>query len=330
MTQDIFLDVGDLYTKCHVLCADNGLRHNICFPTIAAEADAARGTCSHFKDVETETYKVVGWDAVDGIALDDVARLRRKATAFDIFNKILFGYIDDQSTVNINFIADEAHDDIQLENAEEIYDKSRYHVEGFVNGSYVTRNYTVNLSCHMVSDILACSFQSSTLRDTGQGVVIAVDIGFCNTKVFIIDTESYNVVYEKLPHGFDYFLVKVNDHFDAAGINLHPFVMLKELERSNAVIDTDNGVYDISKIIDNVRFDFGNALVDEIDEVLRRYYHSFLVWPGFLYITGGGAAMGGDVVAAALVSRYGRFRDACLIESRPRDYLVRACRRLFV
>lgn len=325
--KNVFLDIGDIYTKFHVLDEDNKLLYNVCFPTIAKKGDVSHETCSYFKDVESENYMMVGWDAAYELEYDDIVKLKFKASAFDIFNKILFEYIDDGSVVNINFIADKAHDDIQLEDAEKIYKDCEYSVEGFINGVYITKHYTINITSHMVTDILANYFAASTIQ-VDHDVVITIDIGFSRTKLFIIDTQDCNVVFDELHHGFDYYLMKLRDHFEDAGLCLHPFILLKELERNNAIIDTEDGAYDISKIIDNARFDLCKAIITETEEILKEFYNSFLVWPGFLYITGGGAILCGEAIKAELATRYDQFEKAYIVESKPRDYLVRTCLQL--
>ncbi|MGR3177558.1 MAG: hypothetical protein ACUZ8E_05840 [Candidatus Anammoxibacter sp.] len=325
--KNVFLDVGDIYTKFHVLDEEGNLEYNVCMPTIAKKGSVSNETYSYFKDIESDSYMTVGLDAAHDLGYDDIIDLRFKAKTFEVLNKVLFDYIDDKSTVNINLISAEADDEIELDKVDKIYKDYDFPVDGFANGVYTTKHYTINITGHMVSDILASSFEESTILENHDQFIV-VDIGFKNTKLFIIDTSDDNVVFEKLFHGFDYYLVKLKGHFEEAGIDIHPFVVLNELERGNFIIDTDEGTYDISGIIENARFDLSKAIIVETEEVLKEFYHSFLVWPGFLYITGGGAVLCGEAIKADLASRYDQFKKGFLIESRPRDYLIRACVRI--
>ncbi|MGR3220951.1 MAG: hypothetical protein ACUZ8H_14200 [Candidatus Anammoxibacter sp.] len=322
--KNVFLDVGDIYTKFHVVDEHGNLEYNVCLPTIAKKVSVSNKTCSCFKDTESGSYMTVGMDAAYDLGYDDIIDLRFKAKTFDVINKILFDYIDDNATVNIYLISAEPDDDIQFDKAAKIYKDYDFPVKGFVNGVYITKRYTINLAGRMVSDILASYFGESAILEN-HGRVIVVDIGFKKTKLFIIDTNEDNVVFKNLFHGFDYYLVKLKGHFEEAGINVHPFIVLNELERNNFIIDTDEGTYDISKIIENARFDLSKAIIAETEDALKAFYNSFLVWPGFLYITGGGAVLCGDVIKADLASRYDQFTKGHLVESRPRDYLVRTC-----
>ena len=42
------------------------------------------------------SYVAVGWDAAQDLGYDEIVDLRFKATVFNVFNKVLFDYIDDK------------------------------------------------------------------------------------------------------------------------------------------------------------------------------------------------------------------------------------------
>jgi hypothetical protein len=319
--KNVFLDVGDLYTKLFVLGEDNNLEYDICFPTIAKRETVWEKTCGSYKEFESEGYKLVGWDAAYKSTYEDVVEIRSKASIFDILNKILFDYFKDQSSVNINFIVDEDDELIQIENLGKLYKGLGFHIDGHMNGVQLTKQYRLNIKSHSVSGILKKYFFSPS-ADEGQKVAIVIDIGFKKTKCLLLDMKNNNAVCHKLYHGFDYYLIKLKEYFADVDITLHPFILLKELERSNNIIDTGNGKYDISNIIENVRFDLCKILVNEIELILKNYYNSYLLWPDFLYITGGGAILNGNAIKAGLTSRYDHFKQT-LIEPRPRNYLIR-------
>ncbi len=321
--RNVFLDMGDIYTKFHVLDEDNNLEYNVCFPTVVKRETIPNATCSYFQDADSGSYINVGWNAASDLGFDDMVNLKFKATVFEVFRKILFDYIEEGSTVNIHFIAAEASDDSLFEN-EKIYKDYDFPIKGYVNGLHITKRYTINVTNHMVSDIIKSFFTISPSLEE-HNLILMIDIGFKKTKLFIIDTKSNNVTFKKFFHGFDYYLIKLNDHFKSAGLNINPFIFLKELERNNALIETNEEVYDITTIIENARYDLSIALISDIEEVLQEYYHSFLAWPGFLYIAGGGSILNGEIIKAGLASRFNQFNKTFLVESRPRDYLVRTC-----
>ena len=46
---------------------------------------------------------------------------------------------------------------------------------------------------------------------------------------------------------------------------------MKELERNNTIIETEEGEYDTSKVIENIRYDFNRNLVNEIQALLKNF-----------------------------------------------------------
>lgn len=322
--KNIFLDIGDIYTKVYIFDEENFLQNDACFPTIAKKTVVLKEACSYFKNAKSGNFMSVGWDATYEAEYGDIVGLKLKASIFDVINKVLFDYIDDKSKVNINLIANEANNDFHLDDLEKIYKEKRVRVEGYIYGQYLTKHYTINIKVYMAPHILKKFFTISTIKKN-HDVLLVIDIGFKKTKLFVIDIKNDHTVFYKLFHGFDFYLIKLKNHFEDVGIHLHPFILLKELERNNTVIETDDGVYDISTIIENVRYDLCTALIREIEEKLKEFYNSFLVWPSFLYITGGGAILNAPVIKAELLSRYNQFSEANLVESKPRDYLLKIC-----
>lgn len=327
--KNIFLDVGDIYTKLFVLDECKGIEYNICFPTIAKKSVISKKTYSYYKELESDTYKLVGWDAAYLSTCEDVTEVKSKADIFDVLNKILFDYIKDGSLVNLNFIIDDDKEHNQIENIKKLHTYHNFPVRGYVNGVYVDKQYYFNnINCYPASDILKKYFLESFGKNVRNNVIIVIDIGFKRTKLFLLDFKNNNVTFSILSHGFDYYLTKLNEYFLDIDISLHPFVILKELERNNNIIETENGRYDASKVIQNVRFDLNRILVSEIEAILKDFYNSFLLWPDILYITGGGAIMNGDIIRAVLSSRYDHFKQM-QVETMPRDYLIRRCMEVF-
>jgi hypothetical protein len=306
----------------------NDVEYDICFPTIAKKSVIPGETYS-YKGPESDSHKLIGWDAAYLSSCEDVAEIKSKADVFEVLSKALFDYVEDGSFVNLNFIIDEDNEHDQIEDIHKLCTYEEYPVSALIKGSNVNKQYYFhNINCHSASDILKKYFLKSSGKKGRNNVIIVIDIGFKRTKLLLLDLKNNNATFSRLRHGFDYYLMKLNGSFLDVNITLHPFVILKELERNNTIIETANGKYDTSIIIKNARYDFNRILVNEIQTILKDFYKSFLVWPGSLYITGGGAILNGDIIRAILSSRFDSFKQT-QVETSPRNYLLRRCLEVF-
>ncbi len=321
--KNVFLDVGDLYTKLLVFDVTQKLEYDICFPSIAKKDELSQKTYSCYEKSESGAYISVGWNAAYKCSYEDILKVQSKAAISEILNKVLFDYIPDRSAVNLNFIFEEGDEHVQIKHLKELYNNSSFFIKGFVNGLHVSKQYDLNILSYSISDILK-KFYLQSLKKDDQKVIFVIDIGFKNTKLFLLDMVNNHVTFHKIPHGFDYYLVKLKEYLADDDITLHPFIILKELERKNTMIDTANGKFDASELLEHIKFDLNKVLLNEIDAFLKKYYHSFLLWPDFLYITGGGAGLNGDLIEAGLTSRFDQFKQTS-VEPKPGNYLLRKC-----
>lgn len=321
--KNIYLDIGDLYTKLMILDSEDNLEIDACFPTMVKNTRISDKTCSYYKKSETETY-IVGWEAAYESSLEEILDIKTRASVFEVLNKVLFDYVKNKTAANLHIVFDDEEQNQDIDRFEELFKNCKFAVSGYANGVHATNQYALNISRHPAGDILKKSFEKS-LNNKDSNVSLVIDLGFKKTKVFTLDYKHNNLTLHKLAHGFDYYLKKISEHFLDNKVRFHPFVLLKELETGNTMVGTLNGKYDVTDLLRNIRYDLNKIIVNEIEEILIKYYESYLLWPEFLYITGGGAMLNGEIIKTDLATRIDHFKQTN-IEKKPRNYLLRKCR----
>ena len=85
-TKNIFLDAGNIYTKLFVLDDRNDIEYDICFPTIAKTSTISKETYSYYRELESDGYKLVGWDAAYLSTCEDVIEIKSSQKYLKFYN----------------------------------------------------------------------------------------------------------------------------------------------------------------------------------------------------------------------------------------------------
>jgi hypothetical protein len=70
--------------------------------------------------------------------------------------------------------------------------------------------------------------------------------------------------------------------------------------RTEAPSNPSSRCYDISLVMENVRWDLNKGFTRFAADALTSYYTTRMEWPGLLVVTGGGAALNGDILRLSL------------------------------
>ena len=331
MAVTLLVDIGKIYTKCFILNSENELDFEICFPTIVKKAEKILSDFNYYKDYSTKDYLNVGFEAAyeseysdiitkdesehsDIITKNEFGAGISSDLVYAVVSKILFENIKNKSFVNLIFIVDKE------QNYNFLNEQDIFEVFGIVFKKHKTKQYKVNVKYLTAASVLKNYFLNS-YQDYILDVVLVVDIGFCKTRIYIINNKNNNVSFFELKNGVNYYLTKLKDYFENEEVYFNPFVILKELECKNTIIKTQMGDFDIKPAFENIRYDLNKLLVNEMEKILNQFYTSYLVWPDLLYITGGGSAFNGEIMVLDLFKRINGFNHV-EVDSSPRFSLL--------
>ena len=125
--------------------------------------------------------------------------------------------------------------------------------------------------------------------------------------------------------GVSYYYEKIARLFADEVIDDHHFLWLvKQIElgceevevRTNASAAPAPRSYDVSLVLENVRWDLNKEFTRFTTDTLNSYYTNRVEWPALLVVTGGGASLNGDILRLSLEEEGYRFRDV-YIEKQP-------------
>jgi hypothetical protein len=322
----ILIDVGSFYTKVCVMrqVIENEGRDRTdphCqfyargfFPTLvslAGDIDKGRMYYEHAGDLYA-----VGYDCSNSLRFEQMIHAfdgERLSTdkALLILIKIIFDYADNNDDLEINVVVD-----------------SIQRKEIFEEIGKVLRNRMVEISALISLDLLSsgdavAGFLEKNTSDFTTALV--VDIGYNKTKIYVIDGEKGVELFRTGDYGVSFYYEKILHLFAEENIDDNHFLWLvKQIElgcenievlRENKGEMTDN-VYDVSLVMENVRWDLNKEFTRFTVDMLTSYYTNRVEWPAMLVVTGGGAALNGDILRLSLEEGGYCFKDV-YIEKQP-------------
>lgn len=142
--------------------------------------------------------------------------------------------------------------------------------------------------------------------------MLIVDMGYSRTKIFVASSEGGMECSMVCDAGVRAYYDEILSHFRQTGRRVNIFSVMKELELNFPYVTLDRQGYSVEHIIQNVKWDLSKGIMKSISEVLKGHYNRTGRWVDAMVITGGGAAMSGDLICAcAAKENYAFSRVIC-------------------
>lgn len=347
--KNILVDVGNFYTKVHVMrpVPENGGGERTdqpyqfygrgFFPTLvtrAGEIDKGRMYYEH----EGDLY-AVGYDCGSSLRLEQIIQ------AFDgeglgtgkallILKKIIFDYADNNDDLEINVVVDSYQRAQVMEEIGEALCHQKVEISAFrgYDKRRLKKEVTIRLNLLSSGDAVAGFLEKNKLDFT---TALVVDIGYNQTKLYVVDCEK-GVERFQIGHcGVSFYYEKIVHLFAEENIADNHFLWLvKQIElgceevevrrerrgemmgQAVALSNPFPRHYDISLVLENVRWDLNKEFQRFTTDMLTSYYTNRVEWPAMLVVTGGGASLNGDILRLSLEEGGYRFHDI-YIEKQP-------------
>lgn len=345
----ILVDPGEFYTKVYVLCsvAESDRQGDAAqgwefygrsfFPSLVSRADEIdKGRIYYEHDTNRCT---IGYDCCESLTFEQVIKAFKDPEVSDykellILKKIIFDYADNADELEIDVvvdsphleqvykaIADKLHDGRIVVTALRGYDKRR-----------IKKEVTVRFSLPSSGEAVV-GFLKKINKDFSTALL--VDVGYNKTKIYMIDSRSGVELFRLSDFGISFYYEKIVRLLSEKNIRDNSFLWLvKQIElgckKVEVNVEQDPGLskvaravsggaareYDVSLVLDNVRWDLNKELNRLTSDILTSYYTNTTVWAEMLVVTGGGALFNGDILSVSLAEGGYCFKDTH-IEKQP-------------
>ncbi len=338
----ILVDVGSFYTKGYVMHPgpENGGANRAdqpyqfygrgFFPTLVSRAgDMEKGRM--YYEHEGDLY-AVGYDCCGSLRLGEIIQ------AFDgeelgtgkallILKKIIFDYADHKDDLEINVVVDSFQRAQIFEEIGETLRNKKVEISAFrgYDKRHIKKEVTIHLNVLSSGDAVTTAF--------------VVDIGYNRTKLYAVDCEKGVERIQIANWGVSFYYEKIVHLLAEENIEDNHFLWLvKQIELGCEEVEVrpepkgerrGSRHYDISLVMENVRWDLNKEFKRFTTDMLTSYYANRVEWPAMFVVTGGGASLNGDILRLSLEEDGYRFHDI-YIEKQPiytllegADYLYR-------
>jgi hypothetical protein len=345
----ILVDFGNFYTKVvvmsHVPGRDGGnpgeepwhFFGRGFFPTLVSRAtDMDQGRM--YYEHEGERY-AVGYDCTPSLRGEAITQAFgnqgfNTGQALLILKKIIFDYADSQDDLILYLVVDSPLKAQVFEKIGEAWGKKKVAISGFrgYDKRRILKEATIRLRLLSSGDALLGFLEKNRMEFTK---ALVVDIGYRQTKLYMVDGEKGVELFRIENGGVSFYYEKIVHLFSEEHIEDNHFLWLvKQIEfgceevevrreraggmvgRTAALMDPFPKHYDISLVLENVRWDLNKEFKRFTTEILTSYYTNRVEWPDLLVVMGGGAAFNGEILRLSLEeSGYGF--DGVYIEKQP-------------
>ena len=194
------------------------------------------------------------------------------------------------------------------------------------------KEVTIRLNLLSSGDAVAGFLGKNQLDFT---TALVVDIGYNQTKLYVVDCEKGVERFQIGNCGVSFYYEKIVHLFAEEKIEDNHFLWLvKQIELGCEEVEVPRERkgemmghavalsnpfprhYDISLVLENVRWDLNKEFKRFTTDMLTSYYTNRVEWPAMLVVTGGGASLNGDILRLSLEEDGYRFKDI-YIEKQP-------------
>lgn len=345
----ILVDAGNFYTKAYVMhqTPENGRRDQAdqpyqfygrgFFPTLVSKAgDIDKGRM--YYEHEGELY-AVGYDCSSFLRLDQISEAfeggemsSRKARI--ILKRIIFDYADINDDLEIDVVVDSYQKAQVFEEIGEALRNKETEITAFrgYDKRRIKKQVTIRLDLLSSGDAVAGFLDKNAMEFK---TALVIDVGYRKTKIYVVDYENGVELFQVGDFGVAFYYEKMVNLFAEEKIDDNHFLWLVkqvelgceevEVRREGKWGTTDNAsalanrsprYYDISLVIENVRWDLNKEFNRLTTDILTSYYANRGEWPALLVVTGGGASLNGDILRLSLEEGGYCFNDV-YIEKQP-------------
>ena len=335
----ILIDVGSFYTKVHVMrqITKNGGEDRTCqplqfygrgfFPTLVSRAgDIDKGRMYY---EQGDDLYAVGYDCSSSLRFEQIVNAfdgegLSAGKALIIMLKIIFDYADNNDDVEINMVVDSYQRAQLFEEIGEALSNKKLEITAFrgYDNRRIKKEVTISLNLLSAGDALTGFLEKNT-RDFTTALV--VDVGYNKTKLYVVDCEKGVELFRTVDCGVSFYYEKIVHLFAEENIDDNHFLWLvKQIElgceevevRRESKREMMGNVYDVSVVMENVRWDLNKEFTRFTTDMLNSYYTNRVEWPAMLAVTGGGASLNGDILRLSLEEGGYCFNDV-YIEKQP-------------
>ncbi|MBF0314615.1 MAG: hypothetical protein HQK50_09680 [Oligoflexia bacterium] len=222
-------------------------------------------------------------------------------------NKSLFDFASDQEEVALSIVVDSpAKLQLFKEIVNNIQNDRPYEIKAYreLDQRMISKSIKLTTSFALASDA-ACALVKKKFESYSHALV--VDIGHSSSKIYTIHSQEGVRLFGQLEIGMHCYYKKIIDLLQEKGIEqIDYFWLIKQLELGlgNIEIPDHKNVYtfDLSLIIDNIRWDFNKNFNKEITDTIKSYFTQLAFAVDSIFIMGGGAVFNGDLLCASLVN----------------------------
>jgi hypothetical protein len=329
----ILIDAGTFYTKVYVLVqvsgnggqeqADRSLRFfgRSFFPTLVSRTGTIDKSRLYYEH-EGALY-AVGYDGGNSLSLEEIFRTLngdgiRSGQGLLILKKILFDYADHQDDLEVEVIVDSYRGGQVFEELGAALGNRKIEISAFrgYDQRLIKKEVTIKLALWSSGDAVE-GFLEKNEMDFGTALV--VDVGYSKTKIYVVDCEKGIELFKVGDFGVSLYYEKMMRLFAEEKIEDNHFLWLvKQVElgcqevetrrerlgargKTATLADRFPRYYDISLVMENVRWDLNKEFKRFTTDILTSYYTTRMEWTDMLVVTGGGASLNGDILRLSLV-----------------------------
>jgi hypothetical protein len=331
--KNLLVDFGNFYTKVVVLSqvsekvgedrTDQSYHFfgRVFFPTLVSRtADMDKGRM--YYEHEGDWY-AVGYDCTRSLRWEEIPQAfgdqgSSTSQALLILKKIIFDYADNQEDVIIDVVVDSPLKAQVFEEIGEALGHKKVEISGFrgYDKRRILKEVTIRLRLLSSGDALLGFLEKNQMDFTK---ALVVDVGYKQTKLYVVDYEKGVELFQIGNWGVSFYYEKIVHLFSEEHIEDNHFLWLvKQIElgceevevrregargmmdRAAAIINPFPKHYDISLVLENVRWDLNKEFKRFTTDILTSYYTNRVEWPALLVVTGGGASLNGELLRLSL------------------------------
>jgi len=361
--KNLLVDYGNFYTKVIVLnqvperstedCPDPSYQFfgRVFFPTLASRTtDKDKGRL--YYEHEGDWY-AVGYDCTQNLRWEEIDQAFGDQgfstdQALLILKKIIFDYADKEEDLLIYVVVDSPRKAQIFEEIGRLLGQRKLVISGFrgYDQRRLLKEVTIQIRLLSSGDALL-GFLEKNQRDFNKALV--VDVGYQQTKLYVVDYERGVELFQIENWGVSYYYQKIVHLFSEEHIDDNHFLWLvKQIElgcdevevrrepagriigRLAGLLNPFPKHYDISLVLENVRWDLNKEFKKFTSDILNFYYTNQVEWPALLLVMGGGASLNGEILQRSLEESGYCFDEVCIEKQsiytvlEGADYVLRA------
>jgi len=299
----IFIDPGAFYTKVGAFERTNNVYKfygKSFFPSFAAAANNTNSK-SIIYYTHRETHHTVGYDCSNLTQ----KQIKERSTELDrliCLKKIIFDYSDNNEELEVNIAIDIGSKFEEFENICKLLGEGPSEISALrgLDNRIITKKTNVKFNLISTGDGVLGYLRSLNI-DFSSALVI--DIGHSTTKIYAVNKKHGVEIFKSIALGVSYYYEKILKLLQESGTqNFNLLWLIKQIEFGfdNVEVSETEGDFNVSLVLDNIRWDLNKDFKSSIIDILTNYYTNTTKWADLLVITGGGSRHNGEILRTSL------------------------------